>query len=149
MARGLNKAILIGNLGNDPESRVTQGGVAVTVISLATSSLRKERDGQTQERTEWHRVKLFGKLGEIAAAYLRKGTQVYIEGSIRYDKFTGKDGQERYINEILADVMQMLGGSGAGQTAATPEVSPPRGQPTIGSSVPPEPQDFGIDDPPF
>ncbi|WP_240099582.1 single-stranded DNA-binding protein [Thermomonas flagellata] len=110
MARGVNKVILVGNLGNDPDVKYTQGGMAITTLSLATTSVRKDRDGNTQERTEWHRVKLFGKLGEIAGEYLKKGRQVYIEGSIRYDKFTGQDGQERYITEIVADEMQMLGG---------------------------------------
>lgn len=114
MARGINKVILVGNLGNDPEVKYTQGGMAICTISLATTSVRKDREGNQQERTEWHRVKLFGKLGEIAGEYLKKGRQVYIEGSIRYDKFTGQDGQERYITEIIADEMQMLGGGGEG-----------------------------------
>ncbi|MCD9032306.1 single-stranded DNA-binding protein [Luteimonas sp. Y-2-2-4F] len=114
MARGINKAILVGNLGNDPETKYTQSGMAVTKISLATTSVRKDRDGNTQERTEWHRVTFFGKLGEIAGEYLRKGSQVYVEGSIRYDKYTGQDGQERYFTDIIADEMQMLGGRGEG-----------------------------------
>jgi len=115
MARGINKVILVGNLGNDPETKYTQGGMAVTTISLATTSVRKDRDGNNQERTEWHRVKLFGKLGEIAGEYLKKGRQVYIEGSIRYDKFTGQDGVEKYFTDIIADEMQMLcGGEGGG-----------------------------------
>ena len=114
MARGINKVILVGNLGNDPDTRYTQGGMAVTSISLATTSVRKDRDGNNQERTEWHRVKMFGKLGEIAAEYLRKGSQVYIEGSIRYDKYTGQDGVEKYSTEIIADEMQMLGGRSEG-----------------------------------
>jgi single-strand DNA-binding protein len=114
VARSVNKVILIGNLGNDPETKYTQSGMAVTSISLATTSVRKDRDGNAQERTEWHRVKLFGKLGEIAAEYLRKGSQVYIEGSIRYDKFTGQDGVDRYFTDIVADEMQMLGGRGEG-----------------------------------
>ncbi len=114
MARGINKVILVGNLGNDPDTKYTQGGMAVTTISLATTSVRKDRDGNTQERTEWHRVKMFGKLGEIAAEYLRKGSQVYIEGSIRYDKYTGQDGVEKYSTDIIADEMQMLGGRGEG-----------------------------------
>jgi len=114
MARGINKVILVGNLGNDPETKYTQGGMAVTTISLATTSVRKDRDGNNQERTEWHRVKLFGKLGEIAGEYLRKGRQVYIEGSIRYDKFTGQDGVEKYFTDIIADEMQMLGGGEGG-----------------------------------
>lgn len=114
MARGVNKVILVGNLGNDPETKYTQGGMAVTTLSLATTSVRKDKDGNQQERTEWHRVKLFGKLGEIAGEYLKKGRQVYIEGSIRYDKFTGQDGVEKYFTDIIADEMQMLGGGEGG-----------------------------------
>jgi single-strand DNA-binding protein len=114
MARGVNKVILVGNLGNDPEVKYTQGGMAVTTLSLATTSVRKDKDGNQQERTEWHRVKLFGKLGEIAGEYLKKGRQVYIEGSIRYDKFTGADGVEKYFTDIVADEMQMLGGGEGG-----------------------------------
>ena len=110
MARGINKVILVGNLGNDPETKYTQGGMAVTKASLATTSVRKDKEGNTQERTEWHRVNFFGKLGEIAGEYLRKGSQVYVEGSIRYDKYTGQDGVERYFTDIIADEMQMLGG---------------------------------------
>ena len=115
MARGVNKVILVGNLGNDPEVKYTQGGMAVTTLSLATTSVRKDRDGNQIEKTEWHRVKLFGKLGEIAGEYLKKGRQVYIEGSIRYDKFTGQDGVEKYFTDIVADEMQMLGGGGEGR----------------------------------
>jgi single-strand DNA-binding protein len=114
MARGVNKVILIGNLGNDPEMKYTQGGMAICTLSLATTSVRKDKDGNQQEKTEWHRVKLFGKLGEIAGEYLKKGRSVYIEGSIRYDKFTGQDGVEKYFTDIVADEMQMLGG-GEGQ----------------------------------
>jgi single-strand DNA-binding protein len=114
MARGINKVILVGNLGNDPETKYTQGGMAVTKVSLATTSVRKDRDGNTQERTEWHRVTFFGKLGEIAGEYLRKGSQVYVEGSIRYDKYTDKEGIERYTTDIIVDEMQMLGGRGDG-----------------------------------
>lgn len=114
MARGVNKVILVGNLGNDPETKYTQGGMAVTKVSLATSSVRKDKEGNTQERTEWHRVTFFGKLGEIAGEYLRKGSQVYVEGSIRYDKYTGQDGVEKYTTDIIADEMQMLGGRGEG-----------------------------------
>ena len=114
MARGINKVILVGNLGNDPEVKYTAGGMAICTLSVATTSVRKDREGQQIERTEWHRVKMFGKLGEIAGEYLRKGRQVYIEGSIRYDKFTGQDGVEKFFTEIIADEMQMLGG-GAGE----------------------------------
>ena len=114
MARGINKVILVGNLGNDPDVKYTQSGMAVTRISLATTSVRKDRDGNNQERTEWHRVVFFGKLGEIAGEYLRKGSQVYVEGELRYDKYTGQDGVEKYSTDIVANEMQMLGGRGEG-----------------------------------
>lgn len=114
MARGINKVILVGNLGNDPDVKYTQGGMAITRISLATTSVRKDRDGNQQERTEWHRVVFFGKLGEIAGEYLRKGSAVYVEGSLRYDKYTGQDGVEKYSTDIIADEMQMLGSRGDG-----------------------------------
>ncbi len=114
MARGINKVILVGNLGNDPEVKYTAGGMAICTLSLATTSVRKDKEGQTIEKTEWHRIKLFGKLGEIAGEYLKKGRQVYIEGSLRYDKFTGQDGVEKYFTDIVADEMQMLGGGGEG-----------------------------------
>jgi single-strand DNA-binding protein len=123
MARGVNKVILVGNLGNDPEVKYTQGGMAITTLSVATTSVRKDKDGNQQEKTEWHRVKLFGKLGEIAGEYLKKGRQVYIEGSIRYDKFTGQDGVEKYFTDIVADEMQMLGGGGAGEGGERPQRS--------------------------
>ncbi|WP_349999139.1 single-stranded DNA-binding protein [Stenotrophomonas lacuserhaii] len=113
-SRGVNKVILVGNLGNDPDVKYTQGGMAITRISLATTSVRKDKDGNQQERTEWHRVVFFGKLGEIAGEYLRKGSSVYVEGSLRYDKYTGQDGVEKYSTDIIADEMQMLGGRGEG-----------------------------------
>jgi single-strand DNA-binding protein len=128
MARGVNKVILVGNLGNDPETKYTQGGMAITTLSLATTSVRKDKDGNQQERTEWHRVKLFGKLGEIAGEYLKKGRQVYIEGSIRYDKFTGSDGVEKYFTDIVADEMQMLGGGDGEKPARTGNTSSGRQQ---------------------
>ncbi|WCE03223.1 single-stranded DNA-binding protein [Pseudoxanthomonas sp. JBR18] len=114
MARGINKVILVGNLGNDPDTKYTQSGMAVTRISLATTSVRNDREGNKQERTEWHRVVFFGKLGEIAGEYLRKGSQVYVEGELRYDKYTGQDGVEKYSTDIVANEMQMLGGRGEG-----------------------------------
>ena len=111
MARGINKVILVGNLGADPEIRYTASGTAIATLRLATSEQWTDKQsGQKQERTEWHRVKLFGRLGEIANEYLRKGRQVYIEGSLRTDKYTGQDGVERYTTEIIANEMQMLGG---------------------------------------
>lgn len=112
MARGINKVILVGNLGNDPDCKFTQAGMAITRISLATTSVRKDKDGNQQERTEWHRVVFFGKLGEIAGEYLRKGSTVYVEGSLKYDKYTGQDGVEKYSTDIVANEMQMLGGRG-------------------------------------
>ena len=147
MARGVNKVILVGNLGNDPEVKYTQGGMAITTLSLATTSVRKDKDGNQQERTEWHRVKLFGKLGEIAGEYLKKGRQVYIEGSIRYDKFTGQDGVEKYFTDIVADEMQMLGGGGEGRGEPRPERSerPQRSAPPRREAPPAAKADFADD----
>ncbi|KRE88741.1 single-stranded DNA-binding protein [Frateuria sp. Soil773] len=116
MARGINKVIIVGNLGNDPETRYTAGGTAVTSLSVATSEQWTDKQsGERQERTEWHRVKLFGKLAEIAGEYLKKGRQVYIEGSLRTDKYTDKNGVEKYSTDIIASDMQMLGGMGGGE----------------------------------
>lgn len=115
MARGINKVILIGNLGADPETRFMPSGGAVTNIRLATSESWKDRQtGQMQERTEWHRVVFFNKLAEIAGEYLRKGSKVYIEGSLRTRKWQGQDGQDRYTTEIVANEMQMLDSRGEG-----------------------------------
>ncbi len=111
MSRGVNKVILIGNLGADPETRYSASGSALTSIRIATSESWKDKQtGQQQERTEWHRVKFFGRLAEIAGEYLKKGKKVYIEGSIRTDKYTDKDGIERYATDIIANEMQMLDG---------------------------------------
>lgn len=122
MARGINRVILVGNLGDNPEVRYTGGGAAITTIRLATSeSWTDKQTGQKQERTEWHRVKFFGRLAEIAAQYLRKGSQVYIEGSIRTEKYTGKDGAEKYSTDIIAQEMQMLGGRESTQEQARPQ----------------------------
>lgn len=118
--RGVNKVILIGNLGNDPETRYTAGGSAITSVSLATSESWKDKQtGEAKERTEWHRVKFFGRLAEIAGEYLKKGAQVYIEGSIRTDKYTDKEGVERYSTDIIANEMQMLGGRPEGGSGHT------------------------------
>ncbi|WP_133492883.1 single-stranded DNA-binding protein [Alcanivorax sp. 24] len=115
MARGVNKVILIGNLGADPETRFMPSGGAVTNVRLATSETWKDRQtGQMQERTEWHRVVFFNKLGEIAGEYLKKGSKVYVEGSIRTRKWQGQDGQDRYTTEIVANEMQMLDSRGEG-----------------------------------
>ena len=122
MARGVNKVILVGNLGKDPETRYMPSGGAVTNITVATSESWKDKQtGQQQERTEWHRVVFFNRLAEIAAEYLRKGSKVYLEGSLRTRKWQGQDGQDRYTTEIVASEMQMLDsrGSAAGYEPAT------------------------------
>ena len=113
----VNKVILIGNLGRDPETRYTTGGDAVTNLNLATSEQWKDKNGEKQERTEWHRVVLFGRQAEIAGEYLKKGRSVYIEGRLQTRKYTDKDGVEKYSTEIVADRMQLLGsreGGGGG-----------------------------------
>ncbi|HKU15921.1 MAG TPA: single-stranded DNA-binding protein [Steroidobacteraceae bacterium] len=115
MARGINKVILVGNLGADPDTRYMPSGKAVTNIRVATSESWKDKQtGDTQERTEWHSIVMYDKLGEIAAEYLRKGSQVYIEGKLRTRKWQDKEGKDRYTTEIIADQMQMLGGRGGG-----------------------------------
>lgn len=116
MARGINKVILIGNCGQDPETRYMPSGGAVTNVSLATSESWKDKQtGQPQERTEWHRVVFFSRLAEIAGEYLKKGSKVYVEGSLRTRKWQGQDGQDRYTTEIVANEMQMLDSRGQGQ----------------------------------
>lgn len=113
MARGINKVILIGNVGQDPEVKYMPSGGAVTNVSIATSETWKDKNtGQNQERTEWHRVVFFNRLGEIAGEYLKKGSKVYIEGSLRTRKWQGQDGSDRYTTEIVANEMQMLDGRG-------------------------------------
>jgi single-strand DNA-binding protein len=114
MARGINKVILVGNLGADPETRYTPTGTAITSIRIATSESWKDKQtGEQQERTEWHRVKFFGRLAEIAGEYLKKGSQVYVEGKLRTDEYE-KDGVKRYSTDIIADEMQMLGSRSGG-----------------------------------
>ena len=127
MARGINKVILVGNLGADPDTRYMPSGKAVTNVRVATSESWKDRTtGDMQERTEWHSVVMYDKLGEIAAEYLRKGSQVYIEGKIRTRKWQDKEGKDRYTTEIIADQMQMLGGRGGGGGGSS-EPREPRG----------------------
>jgi single-strand DNA-binding protein len=170
MARGINKVILVGNLGADPETRYTTSGSAITSIRIATSESWKDKQtGEQQERTEWHRVKFFGRLAEIAGEYLKKGRQVYVEGSLRTDKYTDKDGIERYSTDIIANEMQMLGGPGGGgggegggysgggggggysrdRGGDRSERGPSRPQQAQRSSQPPPADDFGDDDIPF
>ncbi|MBV0933860.1 single-stranded DNA-binding protein [Marinobacterium weihaiense] len=157
MARGINKVILIGNLGTDPEVRYMPSGNAVTNVNLATSESWKDKQtGQMQERTEWHRIVFFNRLAEIAGEYLRKGSKVYIEGSLRTRKWQGQDGQDRYTTEIVANEMQMLdsrGGEGGGyqQGGGYPQQNndpmgygqpqqAPRRQPAPQPSAPSQPQ---------
>ena len=138
MARGVNKVILVGNLGADPETRSMPSGMTVTNIRIATSESWKDKaSGAQQERTEWHSIALFGRLGEIAAEYLRKGSQVFVEGKLRTRKWQDKQGNDRFTTEIIADNMQMLGGRGGGAGATgsgadrggergAPQGAPPR-----------------------
>ncbi len=115
MARGINKVILVGNLGADPETRYTANGAAVSNVSLATSrQWRDKNSGENREETEWHRVVFFGRLGEIVGEYCRKGSQIYIEGRLRTRKWQDQQGQDRYTTEIVADEMQLLGSRGGG-----------------------------------
>lgn len=118
MARGVNKVILIGNLGRDPEVRYTPSGLAVANVTVATSeSWKDKQSGETQERTEWHRVVFYQRLAEIAGEYLKKGSKIYIEGKIRTTKWQDKtSGQDRYTTEIIADSMQMLDSKGGGSS---------------------------------
>ncbi len=119
MARGINKVILVGNLGNDPDVRYTAGGAAVANVSIATTEAWKDREsGDMQEKTEWHRVVFFGKLAEIVAEYVKKGSQIYVEGRLQTRKWQDKEGTERYTTEIVANEMQMLGGRSSGGSSA-------------------------------
>jgi single-strand DNA-binding protein len=147
MARGINKVILVGNLGADPDTRYMPSGSAVTNLSIATSESWKDKQtGEQKERTEWHKVAMFNRLAEIAAEYLRKGSQVYIEVKLRTRKWQDRDGNDRWTTEVIADEMQMLGGRGGGGGAAPmssgPDSGPPSGPPDTG------PDDFD-DDIPF
>jgi len=143
----LNKVMLIGNLGADPEVRYTQDGTCVCNIRVATTERWKNRNGEPQERTEWHRVVLWGRLGEIAGQYLSKGRQVYIEGRLETRKWTDKEGNERYTTEIRAQTMQMLGGRGGTPAEPAPaKAAPPAaGDPFADSpdfEAPPEDDDI-------
>jgi single-strand DNA-binding protein len=126
MARGINKVILIGNLGQDPETRSTPGGTTVTNLRIATSeSWKDKQSGETKEQTEWHTVVCWNRLGEIAGEYLRKGSQVYLEGRLRTRKWQDKSGNDRYSTEIVASEMQMLGGRAGGAPAETRDARDP------------------------
>jgi single-strand DNA-binding protein len=143
MARGVNKVILIGNLGGDPEVRYMPDGKAVANISIATSEVWKEKaTGEKQERTEWHKVVLYGRLGEIAGEYLKKGSKVYIEGRIHTRKWQDKAGQDHYTTEIIAGELQMLDTRTQGQPAQSNAGRPAAGQASQGQQQPMA----GIDD---
>ena len=160
MARGINKVILVGNLGADPETRYTPSGTAITSIRIATSESWKDKTtGEQQERTEWHRVKFFGRLAEIAGEYLKKGSQVYVEGKLRTDEYE-KDGIKRYSTDVIADEMQMLGSrggasggeGGGGGDYQKRERGPARGPqpgPSTAKNVPAPADTFEDDDIPF
>lgn len=146
----VNKVILVGNLGRDPEMRYLPSGEAVASLNIATTDKYKDKSGQMVEATEWHRVSFFGRTAEVCGQYLKKGSQVYVEGSIRTRKYTDKEGVEKYATEIRGDRMQMLGGRGGGMADmddSGPAQSAPRSQPRStpsGSSQ--RPSGGGFDD---
>ena len=144
MARGINKVIIVGNLGGDPETRYMPSGSAVTNLTVATNESWKDKQtGEQKDRTEWHKVAMFNRLAEIAAEYLRKGSQVYIEGKLRTRKWQDKNGQDRWTTEIIADEMQMLGGRGGSGGGSAPMSSSSDSGP---SSAPPQPGPDDFDD---
>jgi single-strand DNA-binding protein len=144
----LNEMKIIGNLGNDPETKYMQSGTAVTNISVATTAKWKDKDGNPKEETEWHRVVFFGKLAEIAGEYLRKGASVYVCGRLKTEKWQDKDGVDRYTTKIYGDQMQMLGGrqGGESESRSAPESSRPA---TPKRTNAPPMDDFADDDIPF
>ncbi|BDC85531.1 single-stranded DNA-binding protein [Aeromonas caviae] len=151
--KGINKVILIGNLGQDPEIRYTSGGMAIATLSLATSeSWRDKQTGEQKERTEWHRVVLVGKLAEVAGQYLKKGSQVYVEGKLQTRKWQDQSGQDRYTTEVQVDsftgVMQMLGGNGGGKQQGASGQPRPTQQPAQSPAYTEPPIDYD-DDLPF
>ena len=151
MARGVNKVILIGNLGKDPEVRYTPGGAAVVSFSIATTeSWKDKQSGEKVEKTEWHNITAFGKLAEICGEYLKKGSQVYVEGRIQTDKYQDKQtGQDRYSTKVIINDMQMLGGrSGAGMPESRPSAPAPAASPQAEQGNVPSSNDFD-DDIPF
>lgn len=149
MARGINKVILIGNLGKDPDIRYTASGAAVANVTIATNESWKDKNtGEMQEKTEWHNVVFFSRLAEIVGEYLKKGSQVYIEGRLQTRKWQDKSGNDRYTTEIVANEMQMLGSrSGGGMPESRPDSSPEQAAPSPASDSAPS-NDFD-DDIPF
>ena len=151
MARGINKAIIVGTLGQDPDVKYTAGGSPVVNVSVATNETWKDKQtGEAQERTEWHRIVIFGKIAEVAEKYLKKGSQVYFEGKIQTRKWQDQSGQDRYTTEIVVDMngtMQMLGGrQGAGDTVP---FDPPAKSESKSDPAKAAPIDDGFDDIPF
>ncbi|NNE63401.1 MAG: single-stranded DNA-binding protein [Gammaproteobacteria bacterium] len=153
MARGINKAIIVGTLGQDPEIKYTASGSAVVNVSVATNESWKDKQtGEAQERTEWHRIVMFNKLAEIASQYLKKGSQAYFEGRIQTRKWQDQSGNDRYTTEIVANDMQMLGGRAQGSDNTVPFNPPGQkaqqpSKPASSSEV--APVDDGFDDIPF
>lgn len=158
MARGVNKVILIGNLGNDPEVRYTPGGSAVASVSLATSETwRDKQSGELQDRTEWHRVVFFNRLAEIVGEYLHKGSKIYVDGSLRTRKWQDKTGVDRYTTEIIANEMHMLdnrtgptngssGGTGGTKERFAPPMHEAHGEPVNSSNLDMHHESHMIDD---
>lgn len=153
---GVNKAIIMGHLGGDPEMRYMPDGTAVANFSIATSETYKDKEGNKQERTEWHKVALFGRTAEVAGKYLNKGSMAYVEGRIQTRKWTDKDGQDRYTTEIIGDRLQLVGGrreDGAGQqesaNRSAPAAASSGSRAGGGGSMPPAPVEFDDDDIPF
>lgn len=155
MARGINKVIIVGNLGNDPEVRYANNGSAIANISVATTDSWKDKNtGEQQEKTEWHRVVMFNRLGEIAGEYLKKGSQVYIEGRLQTRKWQDQSGQDRYTTEIVANEMQMLGSrggadSGGGSYQAPQQSAPQAATPQKQAAQSSAPMNDFDDDIPF
>lgn len=155
MARGINKVILIGNLGNDPDVRYTSGGSPIANVSLATSeSWRDKETGDQQERTEWHRIVFFGRVAEIVSEYLRKGSKIYVEGRLQTRKWQDRDGNDRYTTEIVANEMQMLDSRGGAGEDFAGAAGPPRRQaqasaPRRQENSPGDSGEFVDDDIPF
>jgi single-strand DNA-binding protein len=143
MAGGVNKAILLGNLGRDAEMRYTPGGMAIATLNLATTERRKDKDGNWQDKTEWHRVIIMGKTAETLQEYLIKGKQLYIEGKIQYRQWDDKEGNKRYTTEILGDRVVLLGGGGAGGGSRAPRAEADQAQSPV------EPSELTDDDIPF
>ncbi|MGC9217081.1 single-stranded DNA-binding protein [Acidithiobacillus sp.] len=143
---GVNHVFLLGNVGQDPEMRYTPSGTAIANFSLATSERYKDREGNVQERTEWHRVTLFGRQAEIAGEYLRKGSQVHVEGRLRTEKYTDKEGMERHVTKIIGDRLQLLGRKGNGDGGA---LGQGRGAGGGDGHLPPAEDAYPDDDIPF